>query len=424
MNPKPDGFIGSVIAAEGVSDMTTLLHGPDGCRKNLTVLSHSLFPRGKTCGLGTPYYRGFPAVPSTEIGSSDYIFGSGRKLAEALKFVGGRTAGPIAVVCSPGASLIGDDCSKAISDSGTDGRAFVIGEDTMSRPLPDAYDRAITGILRSLVPTGRDIIPGTVNLLGLSILTKDWTTVTSEFSTIFGLMGLSVVASPGAGSPSEELRRSAGAEFGIVMCPEYAELTSSFYEKCGSRIVSTGYSPVGFEATRELVLRVAEEAGRDPTAALDYIRRFESRAHACMSSSPEDVSGRTFRIEADTSIALPLTRWLCDDLGMTPVSVMCDTCSKGTDELHSYLDRMYLGDVLNAPPSSEPYYTFCDGNTARLEELSGTCRRGIDIMFPSKLNTDFRPSPVMGPSGAMYLLDRVVNPFPNRCPRDRHPDCP
>ena len=424
MNPKPDGFIGAVMAAEGDSNMTTLLHGPDGCRKNLAALSRSLLPKGGRCDLSTPFYRGFPVVPCTGIGPSDYIFGSGGRLTEALGFVGGRTEGPVAVVCSPGASLIGDDCSKAIADSGMEGRAVVIGEDTMSSPLCEAYDAAIERILRSLAPRDGETIPGTVSLVGLSVLTKAWHTVTSEFSAMFGMMGLDVLASPGAGSPSEDLRRSAQAEFCVIMCPEYARLTSSFYKERGSEIVSLGHAPVGFAATRELILKVADASGRDRSAALEYIRGFERRARTCMLTTQENVSGRTFRLEADASVALPLTRWLCDDLGLVPASVICPTGLRAADELIGYLDGMGLGDVFGVPPRSEPYYAFCDGNTARLEELSGVCRRGVDIVFPSKLNTDFRPSPVMGPSGAMYLLDRVVNPFPNRRPGGRPRDCP
>mgnify|MGYP000833684756 CR=1 FL=1 len=169
---------------------------------------------------------------------------------------------------------------------------------------------------------------------------------------------------------------------------------------------------------------MADASGRDRSAALEYIRGFERRARTCMLTTQENVSGRTFRLEADASVALPLTRWLCDDLGLVPASVICQTGLRAADELIGYLDGMGLGDVFGVPPRSEPYYAFCDGNTARLEELSGVCRRGVDIVFPSKLNTDFRPSPVMGPSGAMYLLDRVVNPFPNRRPGGRPRDCP
>lgn len=61
---KADGFIGSIMAAEGVSDMTTLLHGPDGCRKNLTTLSRSRFPKGGGCDMGMPFTGDIPQSPA------------------------------------------------------------------------------------------------------------------------------------------------------------------------------------------------------------------------------------------------------------------------------------------------------------------------------------------------------------------------
>lgn len=363
---------------------------------------------------GDALYRGYPAIPCTGIGSSDYIFGSYGRLKEALEFVGDRTQGPVAVICSPGASLIGDDCLKAISESGMEERAFVIGEDTMSSSLSGTFDETIARILEFLVDDSAETVPGTVNLLGLSLLAKDWMSVIADFSEIFGRMGLTTISSPGAGSSSEAMAKSVQAEFNIMLCPEYAGRTSRFYESFGVETVTTGLSPVGFAATEELVMRVAEVTGRDPSGAMEYIGRYKRRAHICMESSAQNIKGRTFKVETDPSVACSLTRWLYDDLGLVPVSVLCDRGTLPAEILSGFLDERGFEGVFGCESAKNPYYSFCDGNTAQLEELSGVCHRGVDIMFPSKLNVDFRPSPIFGPTGAMYLLDRIVNPYSNR----------
>lgn len=413
MECKPDGFIGTVMSIEGISDAMVLLHGPDGCRKNLTVLSKHCFPRDIECDVSTPFFRGMTRIPCTGIVSSDYIFGSYRKVRQALDFIGGMDFGLIAVVCSPGTSLIGDDCLKAVKESGMERRAVVIDSHAMSRPLATSIDETIAGILGFLDDGVQEKVPGTVNLLGLSILAKDWQTVATEFSHILGLMGLEVVSRPGAGSSVEDLRRSFTAEYNIVLCPEYAEQTAEYYrDRHGIEPISAGFSPVGFDATEALILRISEATRRPADPAIRYLDSFRHRAYDKMMASDTRADGRTFRIEGDPSVVYPLTRWLFESLRLVPASVRCadtGTCDC-SGELRRYLESKRLSDTLTAEPGHVDY-SFCDGNTSQIEEAAGYCGRGVDIMFPSKMNVDFRPSPILGPSGAMYLLDRVINPF-------------
>ncbi|MDR1691115.1 MAG: nitrogenase component 1 [Candidatus Methanoplasma sp.] len=411
----PDGFIGAVMAIEGISDAAVLLHGPDGCRKNLTVLSNKSYPRPEPgCGVGMPYYRGYPRVPCTGVLSMDYIHGAYEKLRDALDFVKAKNNSFVAVVCSPGASLIGDDCSKAIEECGISDKAIILDAHVLSGPFSDGMDLTIARVIEKLSSERSSPIEDSVNILGLNILTKDWRTAVEEFRTIFELMGLKVICCVGAGSSIEEMRESVNAQYNIVLCPEYARTTASFYlERYGIESISLGYSPVGFDATDDMIGIVAQMTGKDPSKAKEYVDRFRKRAYECMLSGRNDVHGRSFAIEADPSITYPLTKWLFESLSMVPASVMInDTGYEGADELLSmFLTENNLSGCLNEKRRGRLDVILCDGNTAQLEQASGNCRRGIDISFPSIMNTDFRPSPVLGPSGAMYILDRIVNPM-------------
>lgn len=412
MMVRPDGFIGSVMAIEGISDATVLMHGPDGCRKNLTVLSSKCYPRrDDSVDAYTPYYSGMSRIPCTGVVSTDYIFGSYGKVSDALSFLAGRDTGLVAVIPTPGAALIGDDCGKAVSEAKMDGRALVMESDLGSTPLGHGIDRTLATVVSHLAERSEHV-RGTVNLIGLSILMKDWPTVVEEFTHILGLMGLEVVCTLGAGSSVDDIRRSGSAEFCVVICPEYARETVEAYRGLGVPSVDIGVSPVGFEATIEWICSVADATGRDPMDALAYVDGFRRRAFSCMSASRTSVRGWSFSIDGEASVVYPLTRWLSEDLLMCPSAVtVCPGGSEASMEsLSAFLAAGGFDDVLGSEHPSFSDALLCAGNTARLEQAAKRCRKGIDISFPSISNVDFRRSPVFGPSGVMYILDRLMNP--------------
>ena len=413
LNVHPDGFIGTVIAVEGIADATTLLHGPDGCRKNLSSLSSKVFP-GKPSvrnDLSTPYFHGMDRVPCTGVLSDDYISGAQRKVHDALAFVSEKTGGLVAVVCTPGASLIGDDVGKAIGDLGLESRVIDLGPSQISLTCAEGMDLALRRIAEFLIQTPAHKVAGTVNVLGLSVITKDWTAVRAEFAEVLGLIGLKVNCFLGAGCTTEEVRSSAESEFNIVLCPEYCRETSRYYEeRLGIPSVGLGYAPVGFESMTALMELVSSRTGRDAGPSMAYIRRFMDRAYGCMRASRISVRGRTFAVDADPSVAYPLTKWLFETLSMVPASVAFngESFAPAEDSLSTFLHQNGLQACLGAEPPDYLDVMFCNGNTAQLYELPGNCRRGVDVCFPSIQNVDFRESPVLGCRGALYLLDRVM----------------
>lgn len=413
MKVRPDGFIGMVMGIEGISDATTLMHGPDGCRKNLTVLSSKCYPRGQShVDMSTPYYRGMSRIPCTGVVSSDYIFGSYRKVVEALTFLKKESPGMVAIVSTPGASLIGDDCQKAIVECGMEDIAMTMDADLISHPLGYGFDRTMSEIASKFAVAGAKQ-RGKVNVLGANVLMKDWPTVVEEFSHMLSLMGLEVGCFLGAGCSVEEIRQSGTAEFNIVLLPEYAERTAEAYARLfGTPSISPGFAPVGFDATAEWLRRVAGATGRDCSAALEYVAGVRSRAYRCMLASRNRVHGESFAIDAEASVAYPLTRWLMDSFSMVPCSITMspDGCEASIESLSTFLEERSLGEMIGAEASGFADVILCDGNTARLKQGAKLCRKGIDISFPSISNVDFRRSPVFGPSGALYLLDRLMNP--------------
>ena len=412
---KPDGFFGVTMAVEGIADSTVLMYGPDGCRKNLGALTMKVYPRrDRTVTMATPYYRGGSRIPCTDLEPCDYIYGSYDRVRDALDYIRERDPGFVAVVCSPGASLIGDDCQKGIDEAGMSDKAIVLDADLSSRPINVGIDLTLRRVLEKMDSEPAEKVPGTVALLGNHLLQKDWESVNDEFSRILGLMGLRVVCNVGAGCTTEELRNSVSAEFAVTVCPEYSQYLAGYYrDRHGVRTVEPDCSPVGFQATEDWINKVAEATGRDPSAALAYVDSVKKRAYRRMMAARFDTDTFGFAIDAEPSIAYPLARFLYDNLQMVPRSIGYNGIShkQSEDAMAAFLSEHGMTDVLGADIPDYVEILCTDGNTADIHQRSGHCLRGVDLRFPSMMNVEFLPQPVFGAAGTMYILERVVNRF-------------
>ena len=411
---KPDGLFGVIMAIEGIKDSTTLLHGPDGCRKNLGALTNKVFPRkDPDVNFMTPYYRGATRIPCTDLEPCDYIYGAYDRVREALEFIREKEPAFVAVVCSPGASLIGDDCQKAIDEAGLSDRAIVIDSELSSRPICNGIDGTIAKVLRKLDPEKAPVEEGTAVLLGNHVLNRDWEYVNEEMCHILGLIGLKVICCVGAGSSIQEMRESVRAEYAVVLTPEYAAEVSEFYAGYGAKVVTPDYSPVGFQATEDWINKVAEASGRDPSAALAYVEKFKRRAYRQMLTSYFDTDTFGFVIDAEPSIAYPLTRFFYDNLQMIPRVIRYNDMSNEKSE-QLMLEFLEEHDMTYALTAEMPDYVeiLCtDGNTCNMYQRSKHCLRGVGLRFPNMMDSQFLPQPIFGPQGALYILERVINRF-------------
>ena len=417
MNVKPDGFFGATMAIEGIEDSTVLMHGPDGCRKNMIALTQKVFPRkDPSVSFMTPYYRGSSRIPCTDLEPCDYIYGAYDRVREALEYIREREPAFVAVVCSPGASLIGDDCQKAIDEAGLSDRAIVIDAEMSSRPICNGIDGAMTRVMEKLDPEKAPIEEGTAVLLGNHVLNKDWEAVNEEMCHILGLMGIRVICCVGAGSSIQEMRESVRAEYAVVLTPEYATELSRFYAGYGAKVVMPDYSPVGFQATEDWINKVAEASGRDPAPALAYVDKPKRRAYRGMATARFSVDTLEFAVDAEPSIAYPLTCFLYKGLQMYPVCVRFNGMSHEASEnlMREFLEERGMADALGADMPDHVDVICTDGNTANLYQRSNRCLRGLDLRFPSMMNSLFLQQPIFGAQGALYILERVVNRFRGR----------
>ncbi len=409
----PDGLTGALMAAEGVSDMTVILHGPGGCRFRYMRLAEELYGRNRNGDeeKDVPYYFGRPRMPCTYLDESEYIGGGYGRICDALRTVSEKESGPIAVVCSPAAALIGDNIAKAIDETGLTGRAFTVDFNPVSVPMSEGFDRMMVSILKNTGFGHRETEKDTVNLLGVPILCNDWEHTVSELARLLGSMGLRVISSPGAGSGSDVLRDSARAEFSIPVFPEFCIATAEYYrETCGISCAETVSAPIGLDATEEWILRAAELTGKDPSVPLAEIAETRRRFRRILLSDEvraRRVKGKTFSMRGQMSEVLPLTKWLYEYLSMVPVSVKADGRT-GSGALEDYLGEIGFPEAFGKD-IAEADCILASGDYSEMCRTDGWCSVSVDLGFPPSRKFLFRTHTLAGVEGAENIMERIFN---------------
>jgi nitrogenase molybdenum-iron protein alpha/beta subunit len=420
VNLDADGFIGTLLAIEGISDARAVMNGPNGCRGNPAYFSDRHYPRENSLNRRSfeeLFFFGQSRIPCTYLDSDDYILGSTQKLQEILPLIAEKGDAFLALVNSPGASLIGDDLNRFLKEARLDHICMAFEGAAYSRPLPEGFDEAIAAVLRWLRLNRLPRVKHRVNLLGFAMTQTFWQGNIAELSHLCELMGLSVVAVPGAGSSVAELRESTTASCNIVVFPEYSRKTAEFYEsEFGIPAVrSPEGAPVGFAATETWVRAVAAATGRDPSPALEALQKHRTHAYHRIARFFHEAGyprGTTFAVRGDSSFVLPLTMWLYGYLGMLPVSVetMAGDDPGSVDRLREFLAAHDLSGALGADPAGAgPDLYFGDGLSGKDLELSGRCRKSFEIFNRMNGDVHFTEHAFLGGAGALWILELIFN---------------
>ena len=414
----PDGFSGALLACESVRDGAVLLHGPTGCRGHHSMMSERAFPRDSTderLNFAERYYYGQPRVPTTCLDGDDFVFGGKEKLREALLTVVKRNPALLTVVNSPGAALIGDNVRQCITDALPETPCAIIDMPEISAPFTVGYQQGMLAMLDTLAPGPQSPQPGTVSLIGLSIVHQHWAGSVAELRRLLGMCGIKVLCAVGAGSSVAEYADLPRAACHIVVHAEYADrigtMASSRYT--GSVVCPEQGAPVGFSATEAWVTAVAHAVGVDPSPAVADIyaqRREIAQLLAHANSSVETVKGMTFSMHADASFVLPASQWLYRYLGMLPVAIdpIESVESPLATQLHDWLQEIGCGDAWRASwQAVEPDIVFGDGQLVTIAQAAGI--PGVEVMLPSGSYLDFLPKALLGVLGSRWLLEQIVN---------------
>lgn len=414
----PDGFVGAVMAVESISDAVAFLHGPGGCRVRFMVHSGAVFPRVRleeNDSFYIPYFYGYPRVPATYLDEYDYINGAYYKLEEGLPIVGDKEPGLIVIINSPGAGLIGDNHERVIREAGLEDRAIFMDESLVSIPMTQGYDHTLLEIMKHLDPKKERTDKDTVNIIGITVMDKDFKAALEEITENIESMGLKVRCAPGAGADLSDLKDSVNSEYCVVVCPEACQDLMEFYRAAGLKIIrSEAGAPVGFDAVESFYKTIAEATGKDASVPLSKVAKARDKIYqkfVGMRYNALRIKGLKFSAAGIASVIRPLTEWMYSYLATAPVAVDVDPGSDQLeiDRLKAFLESIDYGQSFGVEPKIGSDIVLCEGITAVTMRLNGECRIGVPIGHSTMGLDDVIPRPIYGIQGALYILDEILH---------------
>jgi nitrogenase molybdenum-iron protein alpha/beta subunit len=417
---EPDGFFGSILAVEGITDACTILNAPTGCKMHIGELSKDQFRREvgqHDMRWAEEFFFGQDRLPCTYLDDYDYVFGPAEKLEYVFSRVAEKGYSFIAVLNSPGASLIGDDLQRYIDWAQLRVPTLVLDKPHFTEPFESGWIEAACNSIDSLVPQAMPVVDRTVNLVGLSLWHKHWKGSRGEMEHLLALCGVKVHGVLLADCTVAQIRQLRSAAYNVVV---YDELGGPLAEHLANRynmpfVRSDGGAPIGFDATEAWVRAVCEALDVDPSPAVQEIEGHRKKAaeklyrFTLKTRMPRGVS---FGVALDASTALPLTKWLAGYLAMTPVAVQVTNEDHPMAwQLKEYLESIGVASAWNAEMKSTAPPDVVFSNDAVFLRMISRKRKtiGINLAMPSKDVTYFLPRAVLGSKGTLWLLERLCN---------------
>jgi nitrogenase molybdenum-iron protein alpha/beta subunit len=417
---SPDGLSGAIFAIEGIADAAVLLHGPTGCKFYHGAISERSFPRGASFDplrYGEEFYFGQPRVPASYLDGQDYVFGAAEKIERLLPQIAARGHRLLAIVNTPGAALIGDDLERAIAAADVPTPCLVLENSGFSSRFSAGFQDALIQAITRLDPPPLPPVARRVNLLGLSLYQRHWQGSLAELRRLLACCGISVGATLSAGMSVAELAALAAAQLNVLVHPEYGEDLAEWLQKRYGTpwLRSEQGAPIGFDASEAWLRAICAALDVDPApglAALREARRLSYQAISRFNSLTGLPRGAGFVVQAEGSLAYPLTRWLYEYLGMVPLAVQfTEPESNFARPLQDYLADIGCDAAWNAVLDREQLPEVVLGSQeliARIRSL-GRPVAGVEIGLPAGLYIDVLPKKLLGAEGALFIIEQVLN---------------
>ncbi|MBO4569573.1 MAG: hypothetical protein J5674_06490 [Candidatus Methanomethylophilaceae archaeon] len=411
MNNRPDGMLGAILASESIGTADTLINGAGGCRSRAMILLNELLPEyqaeGEEC-CRSKFFSRQSKLPCTFINGDDIVFGTGPKVAEGVKSLY-RNGKGTALVDTLSASLVCADYSRHVPpemapvtvDSDLAGMSFEEGFDTMSESL----------LSNAGIEGGESRM--TVNILGYDITDRGWVYGAEEIGRLLAPMGVEIRCVPCCLPSEESLKASGSAALNVVMKKSFCVRTAEWYRRelgVPSLVPSAGY-PLGYQACRSFVEEVASELGADPAPSLKAVDDDEAAVRRMvlkMNRAADMLRGRCFSVEADSSIALPLTRWMYEKMMMVPASVSPSDDARSED-VKSFLESVGFGEAFRGRREERSMARFTDGITAKILKSEGEPGPCVPVSFPWAETVNLTGRCLVGLGGSRCLLEDLLN---------------
>ncbi len=401
---RPETFLGTLIALEGVRDAMTIIHGPTGCKMYPSDLTERLFTDRKgdvetrNIFLRTEKYFFYqPRLPCTLLDGNRLIMGASERLDDLYSIVVKDSPAMIGVINSPGASLTGENLNRCVSDIPT----LRFDSHDFSKPMFEGFSDCSVRII-DLLCKGKEVRKGTVNIFGLSIWHLNFQEDVEEIRRILSMCGVEINCFLCAGSPVKEIENIPAAELNIVVDTDFGlRAAEHCRERFGTEYVAI--PPIGFDSTEDLVKEVCSRLGKDPAEALEDSRRWRRKSAGQISLMEKrylKIRGRTFSIHSTPSLADSISRFILEYIGIVPVAVQYSGSDSEAD--------------LGLPVEGDIWDVYADIVYGSANEIAAMVARGmasggVCICDPDTHPVNIFPRPMMGTLGAARLIEDTLN---------------
>ncbi len=370
--------------------------------------------------LRSQYFTGSPQTPGSNLRYSDYIFGTREQLRRALNDIfAERKYDLFTVIQTPGTFLLGEALENELQQISEEfGIPHVFIESTpLSENALIGYDETTVRLLELLAEKGekhRGTKP-LVNIFGFDAHEKYPEGGADEIRRLLGLCGIETGAVVGMNCPIEAFRGIPNADANLVLCPERCQKTAEYLRThFDIPLYETGGMPIGFDLTEKFVRGISDLLGTDCAQAIADIERARARAFYYIArfmggkGFPRDLR---YAAEGECSLLLGYIDFLSGYLGIKPKAIhpLFTQCG-GENEVREKLRRYNSEDAMDFDIAKvNDVLLLASANTIVALNTYSDNIFGIENANPSSGYIHVIPKTHVGVSGALYLLEQVLN---------------
>lgn len=334
---------GALLTATALPDVVPIFHASMGCGTSIFFNQYGL-----TGYLGAGYCGG-TAVPCSNVGESEIVFGGLERLQEqvenTIKIVDGKL---YIVMTGCMTDIIGDDIQSVVREFRAKG-VSIVGAETggFKGDGYRGYDLVLEALFKDYVEKKPNKVKGKVNVWGI-VPGQDafWRGNINLLDNLLTKLGLEVNTFFGDDAELDDLKNAGDAELNIVVSKYYGiQAANAFEETHGTPYISTHF-PIGPAATSDFLRQVALALGisdDDVNALIGLEKKRYFKYVDRIADSYNDLDFQRYAVViGDANYAPAITRFLADDLGWLPeLTVVTDDLP---DDRHDPVGE-YLADL-------------------------------------------------------------------------------
>lgn len=412
---------GAMRGTSSIMGCISLVHAPVGCDWTPAFVINFCNPdtieRQETTALWEP----------------DVVYGGEKKLHNALlKCVDVHHPDLIVVIQSCVSQIIGDDVEAVIGEVrkeiGSDGPK-IISVDTggVKGDETDGYNKVLEKIAKDVMVEPKIKKEKTINLIGAISGVPNVHADLEELKRLLGLMGIKVNCTYSVSCNVKDILSMPEASLNILLSEAHgikgAEIMK---EKFGVPYI-VPYNPIGIENTKNFLKEVGEAMGvKDSTVNQvieDELNRIMRRIRSVYHMSGNYFSGTPFAVIGDSARAMGFTRFLAEDLGMTPLLVCFNTANEeSVKRMNSLSSNLNVSPEVLVEPSHEkirrallklqpPIVVGSLFDRLMVEQLGIYPISYIQASYPSDDVCNIFDHPFVGFNGILWITEIITNGF-------------